>query len=279
MNVLSKILCLLCVAILGGQNMSAEIFTGKMEMVSFQNIDEKTIQYSSGIGYNGACKESVIVNATKTLVKNNSLQYSTLLDADAKKVVIWCEKMGEGVEIDYKTYLITFNTFVDEPRVVMNYTVPPYKYNLKQTAANLEAFGKPACFYSGTLENDNAGVSVQLEVIPSLECTPALQCILLYGLNVKGLPVKFRWNIDNRVEMLGQFKSYKGLEVESIDSNYTPSDSDFSIPGKVKIKRIKIWELDGFLQKIGKYLKKNKLFPDQTGNEFIYELNEDEWSY
>lgn len=257
----------------------AEKFEGKLQVVTFNNMDKKTEGFSSGIGYNGATELEIIVKGDKVLVKNKSLFYSTLYDPESGFVYYWSEKLGEGISIDYKKYCEMFQVFTKKDRRFLFTVIPGYTYNLSVVTDKIKSFGYPATFLSGRIENNFAGVDVDLELIPSMSIPLGLNMTLTYGMDIEGFVSKFRWTMDNRVALVGQFKGYQGIDVKSMDMSYQPTEEDFKIPDSVKIKKKGTKDLHGYCKKLGKYLRKNNLFPDQTNSEVIYELNEDEWSY
>lgn len=275
---MQKIISLLFAIIIciGNTYAFGESFTGKMEVISFQNIDKSTIRFSSGIGYNGACNEVVLVKDNIVLVENISLKYTTLLNPKNKKVYIWCTPLGEGIIVDYDEYLAIFSTYSNIERYYLGVKLQNYVYDITADSTPRNIFDKAAIFYQGRIECKSSGVDVKCEVIPSIQSPLALQCVLQNGFNVQGLVTKFMWTIDTR--FLGiKLKGYKGMDVQSIDWEYIPSDEELSIPTSIRFEEKKSSSVHGFYKKISKYLKKNHLFPNQTGEEFIYEINEDEW--
>lgn len=262
-----------------GFSIHAEKFEGKLQVVTFNNMDKKTEGFSSGIGYNGATELEIIVKGDKVLVNNKSLFYSTLYDPESGFVYFWSEKLGEGISIDYQKYCEMFQVFTKKDRKFLFTVIPGYTYNLSVVTDKIESFGHPAQFLSGRIENKTAGVDVDLEIIPSISIPFGLNMALTYGIDIEGFVSKFRWTMDNRVALVGQFKGYQGIDVKSMDMSYQPTEEDFKIPDSVIIKKKGPADLHGYCKKLGKYLKKNNLFPDQTNSEVIYELNENEWSY
>lgn len=256
-----------------------EQFQGRLEIVTFDNIDKTTEKFSSGVGYNGAVEMALFVKGNKVLVADKSHHYNTLLDPDKNEVTIWCEGLGKGMSCDYGEYLVAFSALSNKPRSIMGHPLPVYTvYDIKVITDTLKAFGRDARFVKGRLENIYAGTDVDAEIIPSVRMPEALNLTLVYGLDVEGLAVKFRFAQDNRGAYVGQLKAYRGVEVKSMDM-FDVEDRVFDIPSGVKIKKGKVHNIDGFLKDVSKYLKKENLFPGQGTPEVIYELNEDDWSY
>lgn len=278
-NVLIMILILFNAA-----DANSKDFQGRLEIVRFINIDNKTQSMSSDVGYNGASRETITVSEDKVLVENKSLLYSMLFNLKTNQLFIWCEKMEEGIIVNCSAYVTLFSTFAKEPRYYGKTKLPQYLYNLKLTQDKLTSFGISSSIYSGRLECDmgkfSIGTDFQCEMIPSYSISQILQCVLLNGLNINNyMPIKFRWTSYSKGSVINNMKNYIGWEVQSIDWDYIPNDAIFSIPQNIQFKNFSIEKLHSFYKKIGKYLRKNNLFPDQTGEEFIYEINEEEWSY
>lgn len=255
-------------------------FSGKVEAVKFNNIDENTQNYSSGIGYNGTEEVEYIISGEKTLLNNKSLHYTTLFDPAANVVAVWCEGLGKGLSIDYSDYTNMMGVFMREPRTLMNITLPPYSvYEISTVARPADVLGYPAAFKRGRLENQYAGTSIEVETVESLSIPASARIAMCSGLDVDGLVTKFRWTIDNRAGAAGQFKGYQGLEATAIIPDGNIDTSTFTIPKKIKMTKAGADKLDAFYKEIGKYLRKNKLFPGEGAQEVTYELNEDDWSY
>lgn len=274
------ILTLICGLGLSSIQTGAQTFQGEFNAVSFNNIDAKIQKYSSGVGYNGAEESTFYCKGNKVLVNDKSLLYAKLFDPDNNIVILYCEGLGKGLSVDYDEYLNCFATFSKKEREFMGYKMPPFTlYELNVTNDNLEAFGHKAEFIKGRLENKYAGTEMDFEIIPSIKISEALNLAMIFGVELDGLPIKFRWTQDNQSKALGRMKSYMGIEVTSLTENNDLDDTIFEVPKNVKVKKGEAKDVSGFLQEIGKYLKKNNFFPDQRGEEITYELNEAEWDY
>lgn len=278
MNAVIKYMTFLIALVAVDTTVFAKTFIGRMEIVTFQNMDKTTQRFSSGIGYNGACREIVLVGENGLLVENKSLRFSKLIDADKGRVYIWCNGLGEGIDVDYNEYMAVFSTFSNRTRTYLGVELQKYNYDLRCDSDSIISFGKDAISCLGRIECKSSGTDIKKCVyIPAFESPQFLQCVLQDGFNVDGLVVKFMWSIDTRVWGI-KLKGYKGMEVQSIDWDYAPSKEDLTPPSGIVFKKKRINGVQGFYKKIGKYLRKNKLFPDQTGDEFIYEIDENEWN-
>lgn len=283
---MKKLLIFMCCAFVYNFTYATKTFQGELTTIEFNNLDKKTITFSSMMGYNGACKISYYSKGSKVLVKNHSLCYSILLNPDNQTATYYCELLKEGISINYMEYWNLFATFSNKKRVIkagilfkMPMTMPHNKiYDFNTIVDTLTAFGHKSRFIKGRIENQYAGTDIDIEIIPSLKMSHALNVALVYGTQVDGLPVKFRWNQNNSGGILGRMKSYQGIEIIELNENPI-NDNIFEIPDFIKIKKKGVGNIHGFLKKVGKYLKKNNLYPNQRNQEVTYELDESKWTY
>lgn len=289
------------------QNVSAQTFEGELSVVSFNNLDKKTEEFSSGVGYNGTERINFYSKGEKVLVRNLSLLYSILFDPTNNVVVYYCEGLKKGISVNYNDYWSGYAVFSKEPRSFMGQKLPEYSlYEFETIADSIQSFGCKAKFLRGRLENQHAGTDVELLLIPDRVISKALRLSLIHGLSVEGLPVKYRWTSHLKFEaafkdsgvkhfkgklrvgrerqhidinIKDNLKSYMGREIIDIKENDNLEDSLFVIPTDIQIEKTNPASLHGFLTEVGKYLKSNNLFPNQRGEEVTYEINDEEWDY
>ena len=269
----------------------AQTFEGILHVTSIYNLDKKTAFFSSGMGYNGNAIWTYYVKGNKVLAQHNTLQYSTLYNPDEDLVTIYCEGLGEGISLNYTEYWNLMVCFTNKKRYISIPSVtgtikkeqtPFTLYQLSVKAENLEAFGYKSKFIEGVLENMYMGTRIETEVIPTIKISQALNLAMIYGTDIDGLPIKFRYTQDNAgsVALLGKMKNYQGVVVNEFKTDTNLDDSFFQIPSGINVKEKGVGSIHGFYKKIATYLKKNNLYPGQGDvKEVTYELDESEWDY
>lgn len=282
-QILFLILCVISFNISSAQTESIQeeikAFEGEITAINFSNIDKKTQTLSSGIGYNGSTQLQIFAKGNKLLIKNLSLLYCILHDPDNDITTYYCESIGKGVSLSYLEYWNCHAALSTKKREYKGFTIPSYTICGNPTSiVGLKAFGYNSEFTKLRLENQGIGLDLEIEIINSIHISPALNLTLINGADIDGLPIKFRGTSDLRAGMLGQMKSYYGIEVTELNAT-TIDSSIFEIPENITIEKKEVSDLYGFLKSVGKYLKKNNLFPDQRGEEVTYELDESEWDY
>lgn len=277
------ILCVISFNISSAQTESIQeeikAFEGEITAITFNNIDKNTQTFSSGVGYNGSTQLQIFAKGNKVLVKNLSLLYCILYDPDNNITTYYCEGLGKGISVDYSELWNVFATFTTKERKFMGVTIPSYSIcESPSSIGDIDAFGFKSEFTKLRLENQHAGVDMEFGIIKSISISPALNLTLINGADIDGLPIKYRWTIDLRAGILGQMKGYSGFEVTELNAT-TIDGSIFEVPENITIEKKEVSDLHGFLMSVGKYLKKNNLFPVQRGEEVTYELDESEWDY
>lgn len=258
----------------------APVFQGELSTIAFNNIDRKIENISTGLVYNGAEKITFFCKGNKTLARNKSLLYSILFDPDSGTVTYFCNGTNEGLSIDYLEYWTIYANFSKVERSIMGIKLSDYSvYEVKTLCDTTKHLGFKSKFVRARLEDKYAGTDMEYFILPEFSITPALNLAMVNGMELNGLPIKFRWTQDSKAFLLGRTKLYKGFEVTEIKEDNNLDNSIFSIPPTIKVKKGNIGNIKGFLKKVNKYLKSTSLHPDLQGEKVFYELNENEWDY
>lgn len=256
-----------------GQEPQPKLFEGTMHAINLKNLDNKTIAFSSGIGYNGNEKITYTIKDNFILITNHTLHYYTLWDSNAKTVTVWSNQLKEGKIFDLNRFVKAYSCFTDKDRVYLKSTIPGYNYKFGDEI-KIKTLGEDGYFLSGRLECLSAGVDMEYAYCKKYIMPYYMNDAQIYGFNRNRgyLITKYRFTIDNRV-LTAKFKGYQGQEITEINP-HAIDISAFATPNNIKFKESGLTGLHSFFKKLGKALKKNNLFP--SADEVTYEINENE---
>lgn len=263
-----------------GQDPEPQKFEGTINAINFKNLDNKTIAFSSGIGYNGNEKITYSIKDNFILVSNHTLHYNTLWDSNTNSVTVWSDILKEGKIFKLNEYVDAFSAFTSKNRTFgllwMKQTIPGYTYKF-DNRIKIKTLGEDGYFQSGRIENPYSGADMEYAYCTKFLMPYNMTDAQVYGFNnTRNLLItKYRFTIDTRT-ITNKLKGYQGQEITELNPQ-TLDKSIFTIPDDIKLKKSGITGLHGFYKKLGKALKKNKLFP--STDEVTYELNENDWTY
>lgn len=256
-------------------------FEGEIKYRNFENHSKQVRKQSRGLQYNGVRNVRVVVKGNKMLLCDESMHLNTLMLPDDDLIIIYNDLMKKGLAYNYSTYKSTYMSALDPNKSV---AMGERQYNVGKTTAT-QTFGKEKCNnYKGTITSSVSSmakidISVDVWTATKYKMPDAYRCYL-YGLDVPGIAMKWTFNQQAKVPIIGRMDSFVASEVKELIPRAV-SDSELSVPDDVTITETdSAGKLLSIYKDTRNYLKSQNMYPgDADADTDVTYSIEEEWNF
>jgi hypothetical protein len=248
---------------------SNNYFEGDMVYRNFENYSKLTRKLASGSVYNGAKTVKIILKGVNVHIIDETSKMHTLLLPNEDKAIIFCDYIKKGQQFKYSEYVDRYMSTFSSDRNVST---------VKDIGEQKKLMGQDCERYKGVItDNDVAVCDVELFISSKYNVHESYYSFL-NGIQVSGIVMKWTWNHSLSMPLFGKMKSYVASEVKEIHERPV-SDDEMKVPEGYEIKiSSSPFKFLGLFKANNKYMKKNKLYPDQKDSDVTFSVDND-WNF